>query len=130
MSNSLLKLRLEINKGKAGRFPGATKPGRDWLLPLDEVNAYAANPPRAGRPVTTGEGLRRRRAAQPRVADMERVETTFGAVAAGGLFDDAAGQRWRKVAGGDGQNAKLYRSGAPMWGTFADGAPVVALVAG
>lgn len=47
--------------GRAGyaKIPGAFQAGRDWLIPVAYVEAYIANPPTGGRPVTTGEGLKR-----------------------------------------------------------------------
>ncbi len=33
-----------------GRFPGARKHGRDWLIPRADVTAYADSPRRPGRP--------------------------------------------------------------------------------
>jgi len=46
--------------GRAGyaKIPGAFQAGRDWLIPVAYVEAYIANPPTGGRPVSTGAGLK------------------------------------------------------------------------
>lgn len=45
---------------RAGRFPGAELRRNMWIIPLAAVEFFKKNPPKPGRPVTTGTGLRRK----------------------------------------------------------------------
>ena len=45
---------------RAGRFPGAELRRNMWIIPLAAVEFFKKNPPKPGRPVTTGAGLRRK----------------------------------------------------------------------
>lgn len=46
---------------REGLLPGAQLRGqRVWLIPREAIEAYKANPPKRGRPVTTGAGLARK----------------------------------------------------------------------
>ena len=45
---------------RTGRFPGAELRRNMWIIPRAAVEFFKKNPPKPGRPVTTGAGLRRK----------------------------------------------------------------------
>ena len=44
----------------SGTFPNAKRFGVSWAIPRDELEAYIKNRKKAGRPISTGAGLRRK----------------------------------------------------------------------